>query len=210
MNKVQVKICGLSRIEDIECVNKLQPEFIGFVFAKSKRQVTVEKATILKSYLDNRIKTVGVFVNAMPELIKRLVDACIIDIVQLHGDEDVDYCKKLRKLVKVPIIKAVRVRNESSFLGLESYPCDYLLFDTYTPGQYGGTGTRFNLKLGDNIVICRPYFIAGGLNPDNVLEVLQETKAFAVDVSGGVETNGVKDPAKIRAFITKVRGENYD
>lgn len=210
MSKVQVKICGLRRLEDIACVNRLQPDFIGFVFAKSKRQVTAEQAAALKAALAPQIKAVGVFVNVSIDFIAQLAEAGIIDIVQLHGDEDADYCHRLKQRVQLPLIKAVRVKDEGSFAGLEAYPCEYLLFDTYTPGQYGGTGTRFNLKLGDDKNICRPYFVAGGLDAANVAEVLAETNAFAVDVSGGVETDGFKDPKKIAAFIAKVRGDKHD
>ncbi len=208
MSKVKVKICGLSRSEDIECVNKLAPDFIGFVFfAKSKRAVSSGQAARLKAQLAPGIKAVGVFVNAELEFIAGLVQAGTIDIVQLHGDENADYCRRLRERVSAPLIKAVRVRGEKSFIGLEEYPVDYLLFDTYEPGLYGGTGKRFDLRFGDDKRICRPYFVAGGLDADNVADVLRETHAFAVDVSGGVETDGLKDPQKIAAFIANVRGD---
>lgn len=210
MNKVKVKICGLSRMEDILCVNALKPDFIGFVFAKSKRQVTQQQAELLKQRLDPGIKVVGVFVNASIPFISQLVASHVIDIVQLHGDEDVTYCRALKEAVSAPVIRAVRVKDKTSFCGLDEIPCDYLLFDTYTPGVYGGTGKRFDLKLGDEQYICRPYFIAGGLDADNVREVIEGTNAFAVDVSGGVETDGVKDSEKIRKFIARVRGETND
>lgn len=207
MSSVKVKICGLRRTQDVEYVNKYQPDFAGFVFAKSKRQVTPEQAAQLKAQLAPQIKAVGVFVNAEPEFIVQLAQAGTIDIVQLHGDEDAAYCESLRKLVKLPIIKVVRVKDEASFAGLEKFACDYLLLDTYSADAYGGTGRRFAMSLVDKLKITKPYFIAGGLNADNVAEVLKNTNAFAVDVSGGVETDGVKDPQKIAAFIASVRGE---
>lgn len=203
----KVKICGLRRMEDVKYVNKEKPEYVGFIFwKKSKRYVTPQTAMALKFALDPEILTVGVFVNAEALEIVELVQAGIIDVIQLHGDEDAAYTKKLRALTTAPIIKAVRVKDESSFEGIKDFDCDYYLFDTYQPGQYGGTGTRFDLRLGDERIIDKPYFIAGGLDASNVREVLAETKAMAVDVSGGVETEGVKDEAKVAAFIKAVRG----
>lgn len=202
----KVKICGLSRREDIAYVNECQPDFIGFVFyEKSKRAVTLEKALELKGLLDRSIKTVGVFVNAASAFVAELAALGAIDLIQLHGDEDADYCKKLRLLTDAPLIKAVRVRSKESLAGLEKYPVDYFLFDTYKAGVYGGTGQRFEVELGQDIP--KPFFIAGGLDADNVAAVIKKNKPFAVDVSGGVETDGRKDPKKISAFIASVRGE---
>ena len=207
---MKVKLCGLRRPEDIAYANRLRPDFIGFVFAPGKRQVDAATAAMLKKQLSSKIKAVGVFVNAELEQIQGLAEAGTIDMVQLHGDEDADYCRRLRALVQIPIIKAIRVRGESSFTGLDAYTCDYLLFDTYTPGQYGGTGQRFDLGLGDGRFIGKPYFVAGGLRADNVHEIMAGTKAFAVDVSGGVETDGVKDFAKMAAFMASVRSDTND
>ena len=205
MRKVKVKICGLKRVQDIECVNKLLPDYIGFVFAKTKREVTEQQAAQLKAMLNPQIKAVGVFVNAEPQLIARLVASKTIDLVQLHGDEDAAYCRSLRKLISVPLIKAVRVRDKSSLENLEEYQADYLLLDTYQAGVYGGTGQRFNVEL--DAKLPAPCFIAGGLDAENAAEIVQKTQPFAVDVSGGVETDGLKDSKKIAAFIASVRGE---
>lgn len=209
----KVKICGLTRSEDIECANKVKPDFIGMVFyAKSKRAVTLEQAAQLKAQLAPSIKAVGVFVNAEIDFIAKLAQASIIDIIQLHGDEDADYITRLHqelanKNVSVPIIKAIRVRSEESLLNLEQYQVDFFLFDTYKPGQYGGTGERFNLEL-ESIHIPKPYFIAGGLDASNIAEVIAANpKAFGVDVSGGVENaaTGLKSPQKIEDFVSQVR-----
>ena len=209
----KVKICGLTRSEDIECANKVKPDFIGMVFyAKSKRAVTLEQAAQLKAQLAPSIKAVGVFVNAEIDFIAKLAQASIIDIIQLHGDEDADYITRLHqelanKNVSVPIIKAIRVRSEKSLLNLEQYQVDFFLFDTYKPRQYGGTGERFNLEL-EGVTIPKPYFIAGGLDASNIAEVIAANpKAFAVDVSGGVEdaATGLKSPQKIEDFVSQVR-----
>lgn len=202
----KVKICGLKREEDIAYVNKLEPDYIGFLlWEKSKRFVTAEKAAELRKLLKPGITAVGVFVNEEAATIQKIVEAGTIDMVQLHGDEDLDFIKELRSKIQVPIVKAVRVKGRESFDGLDEYPVDYFLFDTYIPGEYGGTGKRFNLTLGDEKRIGKPYFVAGGLDAGNVSEVLERTYAMAVDVSGGVETAGVKDPGKIEAFIKAVR-----
>lgn len=206
MSSVKVKICGLRRREDIEYVNQYKPDFVGFVFyEKSKRAVSAAQAQELKQLLDKQIKAVGVFVNAEQQLIARLVASKTIDLVQLHGDEDAAYCRSLRKLISVPLIKAVRVKGKSSLENLEEYQADYLLLDTYQAGVYGGTGQRFNVEL--DAKLPAPCFIAGGLDAENAAEIVQKTQPFAVDVSGGVETDGVKDSKKIAAFIASVRGE---
>lgn len=210
----KVKICGLTRSEDIECANRVQPDFIGLVFyAKSKRAVTAEQAATLKAKLVPTIKAVGVFVNNEIDFIANLAQAGTIDVIQLHGDEDGAYIQKLRAVLgnaAIPIIKAIRVRSEESLQGLEAFPVDYFLFDTYKAGHYGGTGERFSLQL-ESIHIPKPYFIAGGLDASNIAEVIAANpKAFAVDVSGGVEdsTTGLKDPEKMTAFVAQVRQNN--
>ena len=204
----RVKICGLSRPEDIFQANKLKPAYIGFVFyPKSKRAVTQSQAALLKAMLDKEIKAVGVFVNADIAFIEKLAQLRIIDLVQLHGDEDSLYIQELRKRVYIPIIKAIRVQGEESLQNLRNYPVDFFLFDTYKPGQYGGTGERFNLEL-EGVTIPKPYFIAGGLDASNVAQVIAENPhAYAVDVSGGVEDSatGLKDAQKMVDFVAQVK-----
>ena len=204
----RVKICGLSRPEDIFQANKLKSDYIGFVFyPKSKRAVTQSQAALLKAMLDKEINAVGVFVNADIAFIEKLAQLRIIDLVQLHGDEDSLYIQELRKRVYIPIIKAIRVQGEESLQNLRNYPVDFFLFDTYKPGQYGGTGERFNLEL-EGVTIPKPYFIAGGLDASNVAHVIAENPhAYAVDVSGGVEDSatGLKDAQKMADFVAQVK-----
>lgn len=210
----KVKICGLTRIEDIQCANRIKPDYIGMVFyPKSKRAVTAAQAAQLKAKLEPGIKAVGVFVNGKIPFIAQLAQAGTIDVIQLHGDEDADYISKLHSKLadtSAPIIKAIRVRDAESLGNLEQYPVDFFLFDTYKPGLYGGTGERFNLEL-ENVNIPKPYFIAGGLDASNVAQVIGDNpKAYAVDVSGGVEdgSTGIKSAAKIAAFVAEVRRAN--
>lgn len=201
-NSTLIKICGLSRPEDIDVVNELRPDFIGFVFyEKSKRNVTKEKAKSLKEKLDSRIPAVGVFVNADPEFVISLLEERIIDIAQLHGSEDEEYIQNIRAKTGRKVIKAFVVNDAQSLEEAEKSSADYLLLDS---GM--GTGSTFDWSKLDEVT--RPYFLAGGLGLDNIDKALSEIKPYAVDVSSGVETDGVKDPAKIREFINRVRKYN--
>ncbi|MCQ2506861.1 MAG: phosphoribosylanthranilate isomerase [Lachnospiraceae bacterium] len=200
----KIKLCGLSRKEDIIVANKLNPEYIGFVFApKSKRYVTFEQAAELKKDLKTTIKAVGVFVDEDIDNIVKLLKEEVIDAVQLHGHEDEEYISELRTRVKEHreelIIKAFRIDTEEDIEKAVSSSADMILLDA----KDGGTGTQFDHSLLKKVK--RKYFLAGGLSPDNVKNVLGETSAYAVDVSSGIETNGVKDKNKMTAFVKAVR-----
>ena len=201
----KIKICGLTRTEDIEMVNEFLPDYIGFVFAKSRRQVSSEQAKELKKKLKPEIKAVGVFVNEKAENIAEIANQGIIDLIQIHGDEDAAYCAQLRKLTQAPIIKVVRVEREDDLAGIEEFDCDYYLFDTLSSKDYGGTGKAFDHSLLYNKEIKKPFFVAGGLNQDNVAAVIEVIKPFGVDTSGGVETDGIKDVNKIKEFTKQGR-----
>lgn len=200
---VKIKICGLSRPEDIAFVNEALPDYIGFVFAKSRRQVSFETAKELKSILNPTIRTVGVFVNEDIERVIRLCNRNIIDIVQLHGDEGKDYILTLKEKISNPVIKAVRVRGKEDIRKAENLGSDYLLLDAYREGQYGGSGNTFDWSVIHNV--SKPYFLAGGIQSDNIIAAINNVKPFAVDVSSGVESEGVKDRNKIIDIITKIR-----
>lgn len=203
----KIKICGIKRLEDIEIVNKYKPDYIGFVFYKNSRYVDFETAKELKSKLDKSIRAVGVFVNEPIDFIVKLCISNIIDVVQLHGDEDDEYIKQLRALVKCRIIKAVRVKSAEQILQEEQKKCDFLLLDTYKKDVYGGSGEKFNWDLiPDDLV--KEYFLAGGLNADNIQLAIKTLHPFCVDVSSSVETDGVKDEQKIKKIIEKVRSVN--
>ncbi len=200
----KVKFCGLTRTEDVETVNELKPEYIGFVFwEKSKRNIKPENAKMLKSLLHEDIKVVGVFVDEDIENITHLSDEGIIDVIQLHGKENDDYIKRIKKLTGKPVIKAFKIKSEEDILRANENIADFVLLDA---GM--GEGKSFDWKLikGMN----RPYFLAGGLDPDNVEEAVKTLKPFAVDVSSGIETEGKKECEKMRDFLTLVRdaGDN--
>ena len=200
----KIKLCGLSRIEDIEAANNLKPDFIGFVFAaKSKRRVSHLKAAELKSKLNPETKAVGVFLDDDLDTVGALMNLGIVDMVQLHGSEDEEYIAKLRAITDKPIIKAFIINNENDVRRAEESSADYILLDGGKGEGGKGEGRAFNWKLLEEIK--RPFFLAGGLNADNAEEAVADLHPFAVDVSTGIETDGVKDKEKMTAFVAAVR-----
>lgn len=197
----RIKLCGLSRPADIKIVNSLCPEYIGFVFyEKSRRYVTSEKAVELKNLLSDRIKAVGVFVDEPLEKVVDLFDKGIIDIAQLHGNEDDEYIKRLRELSKRPVIKAFRIKSKEDIKKAEGSLADFILLDS---GQ--GSGEAFDWELLRDIK--RDYFLAGGLDPYNVKDALRILHPYAVDVSSGIEKDHIKDERLMAAFVSAVRKE---
>ena len=184
----RVKLCGMMRPEDIQAVNKIKPEYIGFVFAKKSRR-----------YVS---KAVGVFVNEPVENVADLLNEGIVDMAQLHGAEDEAYICRLRELTgrgeDTFIIKAVQVKSEADVKAGEQSGADLVLFDAGA-----GDGKVFNWKLLENVK--RPYFLAGGLDPENVRDAVERLRPFGVDVSSGIETDGVKDALKMERFVARVR-----
>lgn len=205
----KVKICGLKTLADVEAVNRCLPEFAGFVFANTKRFVTDEQALLMKRALNENIKAVGVFVDEPLAHVIRLCENGIIDAVQLHGSESEAYIGELKQKTDTCVIKAIRVQTQEQVLRALSGEADYMLFDTYKKGKPGGTGERFPLEILEGCLpwLHKPFFAAGGLDCDNVLDVIGRTGCFAVDVSSGVETDGIKDERKIKQFIEKVRSK---
>lgn len=197
----KVKICGLKTIEDIEIANEILPDYIGFVFAKSKRYIDPDKALILKQHLNNKILSVGVFVNETIENILDIVNRGIIDVIQLHGDEDHSYIQKLRSLCNCDVIKAVGISHHAPITA--PHNVHYVLFDTASLDR-GGTGQKFDWNLLKSYNSL-PYFVAGGLTCDNVCQCINLLHPFCVDISSGVETDGKKDSHKMRKFVEIVR-----
>ena len=195
----KVKICGLTRLCDIQTVNIEKPDYIGFVFASSRRKVTPAQAMELRSKLAPGIIPVGVFVDETIENILPLVQNDVIKMVQLHGTESEEYIVQLKELTTAPIIKAISVNHAGDVQKWASTAADYLLLDN----KGGGTGQAFDWSLIGNVT--KPYFLAGGLDVNNIATAISQTTPFAVDVSSGVETDGYKNPAKIKEFIWRVR-----
>lgn len=199
MTETRIKLCGLTRPEDIEAVNEWQPDYIGFVFArKSRRYVTGERAAELKKALRCGIRAVGVFVREEPEIVAEFLNEGIIDLAQLHGGEDEEYIRRLRSLTDRPLIKAFRM-EETPMEEIRDSTADLVLLDSGS----GGTGSVFDWNLLQKVE--RPYFLAGGLSLENISEAVRRWKPFGVDVSSGIETEGVKDREKIKQFVCTVR-----
>jgi len=200
---VKVKICGLRRKEDIEYANELKPDYVGFVFAKSKRQIEVEQALDLISLLDKEIKTVGVFVNEPVENALKIAQTLNLDVLQFHGDETQDYIDNFKNFT---VWKAIRIKDKEDLEKTKEFKVNSFVFDTLTKNEYGGTGKTFNWKVLKGMELNVPIILAGGLNENNVEEAIKIVDPYAVDVSSGVETEGYKDFKKLKSFIEKVRG----
>lgn len=194
-----MKFCGLTRPEDIAAVNRIRPDYAGFVFApKSRRCVTPEAAAALRARLDPAIVAVGVFVHAAPEQVACLVREGVIEAVQLHGNEDEDYIARLRKLTSAPILRAFRIDAPVALNQARTSSADAVMLDA-------GAGDGRVLDWPWLEDFDRPYFLAGGLRPENVAEALARLQPWAVDVSSGIETDGFKDERKMAAFAAAVR-----
>ena len=203
MPSTKIKICGLTRLADIQAVNAVNPDFIGFIFAQSQRQITMTQAKNLKRALNPIIKTIGVFVNEPTDNIIHLCQENTIDFIQLHGNETDTDIRLLKSITHKPVIKAIRIKSAKDIEDAQTSPADYLLFDTYNHDTFGGTGKTFPwhyLKNND-----KPFFLAGGIRLQNALSALYQTEPYALDINSGVETNGLKDPVKIKNIINLVR-----
>lgn len=200
--KTKIKICGLFRREDIAAVNRVRPDFIGFVFwEKSRRFVTPKQAADFRKELDPGIQAVGVFVDAPCEKIITLLEEGIIDIAQLHGEETEEDIRYIQAVTHKPVIKAVKVRSRDDVEAWLDSGADWLLFDS---GM--GSGTSFDWRLLAGVE--REYFLAGGLTPEKMRELPEFLHPYGVDVSSGVETDGYKDPLKIQLMKgEEIKGE---
>ena len=221
----KIKLCGLTRLADIEMSNLLKPDYIGFVFAsKSRRYVAPEEAAKLKKALDPAIQAVGVFVDEDPEIIAGLLERDVIDLAQLHGHETEEDIRKLKEQTGKPVIRAFRLKNpgrgkpgqqelqsgtdqtggnpdrifaEKILREAEKSCADHVLLDAGA-----GDGEAFDWSVLEKF--DRPFFLAGGLGPENIMEAIRKVHPYAVDVSSGIETEGSKDPAKMEAFVKAV------
>ena len=191
---VKVKFCGLKRPCDIAWANELHPDYAGFVFAGTKRRVSDETAAALRRELDPSIPAVGVFVDALPPMASR-VKKGVIQLIQLHGQEEDALVQQLQTELGVPVIKAFSIANQDDIKRALESRADYILLDQ---GK-GGTGKAFDWSLLKEI--DRPYFLAGGLTPQNAAQAAK-LRPYALDVSSGIETDGVKDRDKMTLFMT--------
>ena len=197
----KIKICGLRRTEDAIWANALKPDYVGFVFAPSKRQVSPKEAKAIIDLLDCDIQTVGVFVNAGLDELKETQETCGLDILQLSGEETPALCAQL----SARVWKGFRVKSEQTLAIANGYRTEAYLLDGYDAGIHGGTGKSFDWRMAKNFDFNAPLVAAGGINKYNVCEVIDILSPMAVDVSSAVETDGYKDADKIARLIGKVR-----
>lgn len=200
---------------DIEYANRVKPDFVGFIFANTRRKISAAQAKQFRKALDAEIPAVGVFVNEDISVIASLVQDGCIDMIQLHGEEDADYIRRLREICDVPVIKAVKVQTVEQIRQAAALPVDYLLLDTYRKGVLGGTGEAFDWELlreakaaaGDTAegeLFGKSYFLAGGLHAGNLREAAA-LGSYGLDVSSGIETEGSKDFDKMVEVVNIVR-----
>ena len=201
----KVKMCGISKVETIPAVVEVKPDYMGLVFAPSKRQVTVEQAKTLVDELHKHyeIKTVGVFVNETVENLLKIAEAVKLDVIQLHGDEDESFIQTLKEQSNVEVWKAVQVRSAADADKWIDSSVDMLLFDAYHKDERGGTGEVFDWSSLD--AFERPFMLAGGIDSTNVARAIRTVRPYGIDISSGIETEGVKDNEKIKAFTHIVR-----
>jgi phosphoribosylanthranilate isomerase len=199
----RVKICGITSIADALHAADCGADALGLNFySKSPRYVTAEQAREIIGELPPFVTPVGLFVNHPAEEIRRIAEFCGLGTVQLHGDEGPEDCR----LAPLRVIKALRVRDESSLAGLDRYPADAVLLDAWSAARYGGTGHTFNWQLAARAARKWCIILAGGLTPENVADAVRTVRPFAVDVSSGVESApGKKDPRKVAAFIRNAK-----
>ena len=215
----KVKMCGISKVETIPAVVEAKPDYMGLVFASSKRQVTVDQAKTLveelhKQYTkrynngaeqsnDDEIKTVGIFVNETLDNLVTIATEVNLDAVQLHGDEDEAFIQSLKERTNVEVWKAVQIRSAADAEAWIDSSADMLLFDAYHKDERGGTGEVFDWSCLDEFE--RPFMLAGGIDGTNVARAIRTVRPYGIDISSGIETEGVKDDKKIKAFTNIVR-----
>lgn len=199
---MKIKLCGMFRDCDIDYANEAKPDYVGFIlgFPKSHRNIDAETARRLRSRLDTGIKAVGVFVNSPETTCAEYANCGIIDVIQLHGDEDADFIRRLRELTSAPIIKAAKIRTPEDIGRVQALGADYVLLDNGT-----GTGEMFDHSLLDGAEIRQPFFLAGGLTPENLRQAAESVRPYCVDLSSGVETDRFKDREKMLEAVRVIR-----
>lgn len=201
----RIKICGITNKVDAVAAEGLGVDMLGFVFyPKSKRYVTQDTAREIINELSGSILKVGVFVNEDKDKVLDIASDVSLDVLQLHGDETPEYCTSLGSDYK--IMKAFRIKDRSSLKSVNGYMTDYYIFDSYERSSAGGTGKAFDWKLLKDFEVLKPFFLSGGLTPDNVGGAITEIAPYGVDVSSAVESSpGKKDIALMKKFVENVR-----
>ncbi len=202
---VTVKICGITSQADALAAAKAGADAVGLMFYEgSPRCVSLEAARAIVEVLPPSVARVGVFVNAVDSVVKRVMRECTLNVLQFHGEESPEFCAGFGAMT----LKAIRVKDESSLAELERFGTDGFLLDAFSKDARGGTGEQFNWDLARQAAACgKPIFLAGGLTTENVAEAVRVAEPFAVDVSSGGESEpGKKDAEKMRAFVAAAKG----
>lgn len=199
---MKIKICGIKNENEAKIINECMPDIAGFVFASGKRQIDINKAKILKKIINPEIETAGIFVEQNEDEILEIYNEKVIDIIQLHGDYDERTIKNLKEKTNAKIIKVIRVKE--GFYKIETL-ADFILFDTYSKDKYGGLNKTFdwNIKIISNV----PYYVAGGINENNIIEMVKKLTPYGVDISSGVEVDGFKTKEKVFNIIKIIKEE---
>ena len=199
---MKIKLCGMFRDCDIDYANEAKPDYIGFIlgFPKSHRNIDTGTARQLRSQLSPEIKAVGVFVNSPETTCAEYANRGIIDVIQLHGGEDAEFIRRLRELTDAPIIKAAKIRTPEDISEVQRLGADFVLLDNGT-----GTGEMFDHSLLDGAKIRQPFFLAGGLTPENLRQAAESARPYCVDLSSGVETEKLKDREKMLEAVRIIR-----
>jgi len=199
---VRIKICGITNLEDALYASELRVNALGFIFAKSKREISPQKAKNIIQKLPPFVTTVGVFVNRKQQEVGEITKYCGLDILQFHGEEPPSYLNYFPRRK----IKVFRVKDDSFLKQLGQYKVDAYLLDTYSSLEYGGTGETFNWGLALKAKKYGRIILSGGLNPKNIAQAVREVQPYAVDTSSGVEASpGKKDSRKMAEFVSKIR-----
>ncbi|KOP82971.1 phosphoribosylanthranilate isomerase [Cytobacillus solani] len=200
---MKIKICGITDLDTAIAAVEYGADALGFVFAESKRRITIDRAKEIIKVLPKNFLKIGVFVNEQKETIERILEETEINAIQLHGDESPDDCAGFL----TPVIKAISIGSAKDILKADEYECEYLLLDSPKGKYRGGNGTSFDWGVAAGQKVKRKKVIlAGGLTPGNVIEAIQIVQPYMVDVSSGVELDGKKDKEKIKRFIDEVKG----
>lgn len=204
---IKIKICGITNARDARIAAASGADYLGFIFSKSPRRVTLGQAREMAKALPQHVERVGVFVNEEEAFIRSAVEEAKLSMIQLHGDEPPDFSSRF----ELPVIKALRLKRGGVYEIISKHEADYILLEPYLPGKYGGTGITADWTLVGQIVrefSNKKFFLAGGLNPDNVALAIDRVRPFAVDAGSGLEERaGIKNHEKIKQFIKAVKSK---
>lgn len=206
---MKIKLCGLRRELDAEFINEFKPDYVGFILSSGyKRSISFDEFLSISKRINKSVKSVGVFVNESLENIFKYIPH--LDCIQLHGEESKDYINAIKEKSSIKILKAVRAKSVLDIELADKLPCDCLLLDSFSPNMVGGTGKVANLCIIESAKITKPFFIAGGIDCDNVLNIIKKLNPMGVDISSSIETDGYKDREKIKKLLDIIRSNNNE